>query len=386
MKKKISALIILMVLLTACNNQETIQTEETLKSKTNGGTTSSETQKNIDLKNTDNLLDFLYENYEITLDRTALKETMKATYGDFNQDEIEDVVYYSPERNGFYEVPFITVKDGKLALIPNDLDTNTLYSHEVDYDGQFIYYTVRGGGTGISATNKELYVFNGKKIVHTGASLQLEGYISAPPNYSTETKGITTFDVEGDYTSFTHEVITTGSEESSKKQKFIYNPDTFAFTITDTNTTTATNNNVYLAENLKPGVKVSNYFKIKDFYSGDMGSQSISFTLEGNDFVSGTLSAKNKDCYYFKFDEPIIDKNILVTDITNSNGEIEVNVNKQLDNYYIDNKEINLDEDIVLYLLNKGELKAKGLVKEISYEENMVDSMRKTIITELIID
>lgn len=410
MKKIVSVLLIFMLLLTACSSKETAKTEEELKAEIRAEMEAEAKQKeelkaelkaeieaeakqeeekkqeSIDLKNKDILLDFIYENYDIEIDKNLLKENMTAIYGDFNNDGIEDVVYYSPDRNGFNEVPFITVKDDKLSLIPSDIGTSTIYSHKIEYDGKFIHYTIRGGGTGISATVKELYVYNGEKIISTGATIQLEGYASAPPDYSTETKGVTTFDIDGDYSSFVHEEITTGSEEMYSKKKFVYNPDTYTFTITDISEKKETNNNVYIAENLKPGVKVSKYFKVKDFGSDDMGSESIWFTLEGNDFVSGTLSSQVEGYYYFSFDEPIIDKNILVKDTSNPNGLSEVNVNNGLNYYCIDSKELKLSEDILVYLSNGEELKAKGLVKEVSYEETPMEGMRKATITEFKID
>lgn len=410
MKKIISILLIFMLLLTACSSKEATKTEEELKAEIRAEMEAEDKQKeelkaqlkaeieaeakkeeekqqeSIDLKDQGILLDFIYENYDIGIDRNLLKDSMAAIYGDFNNDGIEDVVYYSPDRNGFNKVPFITVKNGKLSLIPSDIGASTIYSHKIEYDGKFIHYTIRGGGTGISATVKELYVYDGEKIISTGAFIQLEGYASAPPDYSTETKGITTFDIDGDYSSFVHEDITTGSEEMYTKQKFVYNPNTYTFTITDISEKKETNNNVYIAENLKPGVKVSKYFKVKDFESGDMGPESIKFTLEGNDFVSGTLSSKNEVDFYFSFDEPIIDKNILVRDTSNPDGVSEVNVNENFNFYNISTYGLDINEDILVYVSKGGELKAKGRVKEISYEENAVESMRKAVITEFIID
>lgn len=152
------------------------------------------------------------------------------------------------------------------------------------------------------------------------------------------------------------------------------------------NETPVADDHLYTVDDLKPGVKVSEHFILKDFQSGDMGPESIQFTLEGNDFVSGTLSSQVEGYCHFKFDDPIFDKNVLVEDINNPDGLSEVNINEGWNYYGIDPSQLRLGEDILIYLSNGGELKAQGFVKEVSYEENPMESMRMSVITEFKID
>ncbi len=152
------------------------------------------------------------------------------------------------------------------------------------------------------------------------------------------------------------------------------------------NETPAADEHLYTVDDLKSGVKVSEHFTLKDFQSGNMGPESIQFTLEGNDFVRGTLSSQVEGYYHFKFDDSIFDKNVLVEDINNPDGLSEVNINEGWNYYGIDPSELRLGEDILIYLSNGGELKAQGLVKAVSYEENPMESMRMSVITEFKID
>ncbi|QZY56132.1 hypothetical protein [Crassaminicella profunda] len=250
MKKIISFTIVVLIVLSfvGCGAKETTKTEEELKAEIRAELEAeAEKEKNatevekisIDLKDKNLLLDFLCENFHIGMDKSMLIDDIQTVYGDFNGDGNDDVACYSPNRNSFYEVAFITVDHGELSLIPSEIDKETIYTHNIAFDGKFIHYTITGGGTGISVTLKRLYAYNGDTIMNTGAEFILEGYEAQPPTsnypdgYMTETTSNTLFDVEGDYSSFVHEVITTGSSEKTEKKAYVYNPDTYKFTITD---------------------------------------------------------------------------------------------------------------------------------------------------------
>ncbi|MCT4620372.1 MAG: hypothetical protein N4A62_13395 [Marinisporobacter sp.] len=246
MKKLIGLAMVILIVFSfvGCGTKETTKTEEELKAEIRAELEAEAKEENndtkveqvsIDLQDKNLLLDFLCENFnpEMKMD------DLNTVYGDFNNDGNEDVACYSPNRNNFYEVAFITINNGELSFIPSDIEKETIYTHDITFDGKFIHYTITGGGTGISTTLERLYVYDGNKIKYTGADFVVEAYTAQPPTsnypdgYMTETTSNTIFDTEGDYSNFVHELITTGSVEETEKKSYEYNPDTHDFTITD---------------------------------------------------------------------------------------------------------------------------------------------------------
>lgn len=395
MKKIIGITLIVTLLLTACGSTETIKTEAELRAEVlaemEAAKNSATALDPVSVTNNDAIYEFINETYPDQYTREDF-DMWTGFYMDITKSGHDEVVFTTVYGDGKLEKAIVITGDnGKYEIIPSDVELSK-YFNDVTYKDDFVVFTQRPGGSGISYTYDNFLVFDGEEIVNTGASLLIEGYVSMPPDVNIEYTGITTFDnAEGDYSSFTHEEVTTGTEEKSEIKKYIYNPESYQFTITDINENTQSNNNasasnndnVYIGKDLKSGDKVSKYFTIKDFESGEMGSESISFTLEGNDFVSGTLSAINEEdaymYYFFEFDEPIFDKNILVDDLS---GIEEINPTQEMKIFYIDINELRLGEDILLYLLNGGELKAEGLVKEIFYESTPMDTSLYTTITD----
>lgn len=232
--KKIACLLMVFILslfFVGCNANETTKTGNEKGEK-------QVQEASVDLKDESILLDFIYENFEIELERELLIDNMTAVYGDFNGDGNDDAAYYSPDRNGFYEVAFITADNGELALIPSYIVKDTIYTHDVTFDGKFIHYTVTGGGTGIGTTVKRLYVYNGDKIKDTGASLIIDGYEAIPPwaNNPDGYQSKTTGEIDGSLTDFIYTYTKsneiTGAIEEKSQSRYVYDANTYTYSIT----------------------------------------------------------------------------------------------------------------------------------------------------------
>lgn len=110
-----------------------------------------------------------------------------------------------------------------------------------------------------------------------------------------------------------------------------------------------------------------------------MGSEGISFVLEGEEWVNGTISFQYDSACFFTFDEFVVNKNISL----NLHGDREfLDFDDDYSYYDIDPKNLRLGEDILIYLQNGGEIHIKALVKKIVYEETAMDSARSVVITE----
>lgn len=379
MKKIIYILLTSILLLTACGNTETMKPEAEMDAD-------NSVLNPISITDNDAIYEFINETFPNQYTEEDF-DCWTPFYMDIMKNGNNEVVYTAIYGDGKLEQAiFITGDNGKYEIIPSDINL-AKYLNDVRYQDDFIVFTQKSGGSGSATKIDNLYVFNDDKIVYTGACLLIEEHASFPPEVNLETTGITTFNKGDSYSNgFTHEVITTGTEERYEKKEYQYKSETYQFTITDISESTESNRNVYIGKNIKPGDKVSKYFTVKEFDSGTMGDESLTFTLKGNDFVSGTLSAISEEeayiYYFFEFDNPIFDKNILVEDNTNPNGEIEIDTTQEMKDFFIDINDLNLGEDTLLYLLNGGELKAEGLVKEIYYNSTPMDTSLYTTITE----
>lgn len=161
--KKILCIAIVSILVISsvgCSSETSKQkTEEELKAEVRAELEAEEEAKAIqnnaesmNLHDEDLLLDFIYENYDISLEKELLKDSMTVVYGDYNNDGEDDAAYFSPNTDGFSKVAFITAKGEKLSLIPSDIDLGPIYTQDISFDGTFIHYKANGGGSGINNT------------------------------------------------------------------------------------------------------------------------------------------------------------------------------------------------------------------------------------------
>lgn len=241
------------------------------------------------------LADLILTNFDnVLLNKQELVDQLTFDYFDFTSDGVVDVVCYSPSSNGFDDTAFFTVKEGKITLVPCDYGW-AQYEQTYQFDGTFIIKDSTGGGTGLYTQTRELLVYNGEKIISTGAILVKNSRTSAP-DYETETVGTTTFDVTDDYTRFIHEVRMTGTETSYEKNKYVYDPSTYMFKITKlvgNESNEASNNNSnndsehgYDVRNLKEDQKLEQY-TVKNVHY--IKNDEASFDLEGEVTLKGVI-------------------------------------------------------------------------------------------------
>jgi len=224
MKKLITLFVILLLLFTGCTSQT--NTESNNESNTD---IEPEPTSSVDLKDTELLKNFIMEKYPDSKDDPLDKLIYK--YNDFNKDGIEDVVCYFELTYTLDKPVFISQKDGKLYEIENEMGWFK-YTQEIEFNDDFIFRITTSGGTGISQKVKNIYVYDGEKIVFTDGSIILEGYESGP-NYNSEYTGNVIFEEDGDYKNFINEVIHTGDNTSIENYKYTYNPDIFKFVFED---------------------------------------------------------------------------------------------------------------------------------------------------------
>ena len=228
MKKLITLFVILLLLFTGCTSQTNTESNNENDNESNTDI-EPEPTSSVDLKDTELLKNFIMEKYPDSKDDPLDKLIYK--YNDFNKDGIEDVVCYFELTYTLDKPVFISQKDGTLYEIENEMGWFK-YTQEIEFDDDFIFRITTSGGTGISQKVKNIYVYDGEKIVFTDGSIILEGYESGP-NYNSEYTGNVIFEEDGDYKNFINEVIHTGDNTSIEKYKYTYNPDIFKFVFED---------------------------------------------------------------------------------------------------------------------------------------------------------
>lgn len=228
MKKLIALFVILLLLSTGCTSQTNTESNNENNNETNTDV-EAEPTFSFDLKDTELLKNFILEKYPDSKDDPLDKLIYK--YNDFNKDGIEDVVCYFDLTYTLDKPVFISQKYGKLYEIENNMEWFK-YTQEIEFDDDFIFRITTSGGTGISQKIKNIYVYDGEKIVFTDGTIILEGYESGP-NYNSEYTGNVIFEEDGDYKNFINEVIHTGDNTSIEKYKYTYNPNVFKFEFED---------------------------------------------------------------------------------------------------------------------------------------------------------
>ncbi|MBF4692985.1 hypothetical protein [Fusibacter ferrireducens] len=283
------------------DNGEQIQVTCNIRNYTNSIYYKSEGFSTADIEiivfNKSLLADLILKYFEdISLSKQEIIDQLRYDYYDFTSDGIADVICYSPSGNGFNNTAFFTVKEGEITLVPCDYGW-AKYEQAYHLNGPFIIKDATGGGTGLYTQTRELLVYNGEKVISTGVILVQNARTSAP-DYETETVGTTQFDASEDYTRFIHEVETTGTEHSYKKTKYVYDPSTYTFEITELENTNSNQNEVvnndlnngstssYDIKTLKEGQKIEQ-FTIKNI--NYIENESTSFELEGEVTLEGVI-------------------------------------------------------------------------------------------------
>jgi hypothetical protein len=138
-------------------------------------------QETVDIKDKKSVIDFVFN--ELNVGDSYSKEKgineLTFTYDDFNNDGNEDVVVYSKNREGFYEVAFVSVTENKYKLI-DEFEVIGQYDHSITKEGNFIIYRGSGGGTGTYRKFLRIYRYVEGEILFTGTTLDIEGHDTVP--------------------------------------------------------------------------------------------------------------------------------------------------------------------------------------------------------------
>jgi len=230
MRKIISCVLVVMMLFVSGCSKETVKqkTEEELKEEIRAEMQEGQEQNSDLLKNIDRVYDFINEKYPKAYTREDF-DMWTATYLDVTLDGNEDLVYTTSYFDGkLKEVIFITVKEGEYQQIPSNIEL-AKYDNKVELKDDFIAIHRTSGGSSMSTTMMSLHVFDGSKIVDTGAELIMEDVLAIPGGLIYELTGA----IENDLTDFIYtatikeEDHKTGEEKNFvEKTRYIYDKKT----------------------------------------------------------------------------------------------------------------------------------------------------------------
>lgn len=154
-------------------------------------------------------------------------------YDDFDQDNLNEVAIYSADYMGFYDIAIVDVMENQLTLIENDMNYSAKYGQSLSFKDPFIVASIETGGTGCKARLDELYVYDGKKIVNSQASLLMTEISSDIDGNVKEITGNLVFDTDENYSDFTYESILESNDQVLAKKHYIYNEEEHKFFIED---------------------------------------------------------------------------------------------------------------------------------------------------------
>lgn len=145
----------------------------------------------------------------------------------------------------------------------------------------------------------------------------------------------------------------------------------------------AKKDNVFYPEDLTNGTKVSDKFTIENFYSGDMGGESISYELKSNSFAKCTLIYdKEYKSYSVRIEENVFNKKILVKDMNSPTGEAEIEFTNLT--FPIKMEESVLAEDFIVYLQNDeySYLQGEVMLSKVVHEETPMEGILYAVVSE----
>lgn len=206
-KHAITLLLIISLGLTACGSKEAAKTEEELREELKAeikaelqeevkqeqaatvkddnkqeGKDKSQNEATLDIKSKEEITDFIIKEYDLkNVKREDIINNLVFIYEDFDNDDRQDVACYSDGLNYFYEVAFITLKNGQFTTIKGFEEVGQ-YGHDIRKEGDFLVYRTTGGGTGISRENLVIYRYLDGEFQQIGEPLTMDGHTAIPPS------------------------------------------------------------------------------------------------------------------------------------------------------------------------------------------------------------
>lgn len=259
MKKCLGILLMCTLLLTACGQKEEISREalkEEIKAELAAEQAAAEAESaendqtmeegqasdtdvaTLNMRDESALTAFIIDQYDIDVEQEKLQSIMIFQYVDLDKDGSDEVICYAPIKDYFYDIVVVTADNQEYKIMESDMEASGMANHKVELAGDFVIYSSKATGTGVSQNYRDIYTYHDGKLLYTGATLIDEGYVAQPPlenlpnGYSTETVGTMTFlEGENNYKHFKFETIQTGDDEWQLIQVFTFNAESGLFEI-----------------------------------------------------------------------------------------------------------------------------------------------------------
>ncbi|QUI21670.1 hypothetical protein HZI73_04895 [Vallitalea pronyensis] len=200
MRKLIYGILTLLLVVTGCSSNDSKKTEEVLRAENRAAMEAeqkakeemkaeledkkqeeqTEEEKKVDditITDKESVMDFIFQQFDVS-DSYSKERGMNEltfTYEDFNEDGKEDVVVYSPNKDGFYDIAFVTVTENGYELI-DEFEEYSKNEQSIVKEGNFIIFRGAGGGTGVYKKFLKIYRYVDGEIAFTGVALDLEGH------------------------------------------------------------------------------------------------------------------------------------------------------------------------------------------------------------------
>ncbi|MCT4542521.1 MAG: hypothetical protein N4A63_03130 [Vallitalea sp.] len=352
MKKSIYIILAFLLVMTGCNSNANKKSEELLKQEIRDEIRAEMEAKHkaedkekaekedkrevVDIKDKEAVIDFIFEKFNVSDSYTkenGIKE-LTFTYEDFNEDGNEDVVVYSPNKVGFYEVAFVSVAKSGYELI-DGFEGYSQYDQSIAKEGNFIIYRGSGGGTGKYKKFLEIYRYVDGKITSTGTTLDIEGHDTKahddypngqPIKISSELidKSYKHDRADEKWFAFDYTYMETDDEDKlllKTCNEYHYNSETNSYEVyelepkivaKDPKKEAVVSNDKYEIEDLMSVVKLED-FVIKEV--SYIKKNTYSLKLEGEISLKGNIQYDDmSEQYYFYSDDPFLDYPIRIED------------------------------------------------------------------------
>ena len=348
LKKVLSVLVLTALIFSGCSQTDEEQMREELKAEIKAELAAEqaaaeaeaqaqieETNKEdvqeevtLDIRNEAALVEFIINQFDLEVEKESLQSNLEFVYVDFNRDGKDEVIVYTPVKNGFYDVAVVQLANGAFSLVESELESSGMSDHKVQIKDDFILYSSKATGTGVSVSYTEIYTFHNNKVTFTQVALQHEGYEAQPPmeqfpeGYQTELIGKITFlEGENNYRHFSFDTRQTGNYEWHTVKEYTFNAGTGNYdivmildTLNNQAEETATSNeeasDVYDPANIQVGQEFGG-LKVRevDYSKND----SLILECEGAVEVEGTLTSyidgmTDERVFVFEARTPLFDK------------------------------------------------------------------------------